>query len=75
MTPNHKEDNKGIFETIPGHTGIVTCVRFVQNELMSGDDQGWLHLHQKRDGKVRKLTIYCLRLIEAVLFSGPRFSK
>jgi hypothetical protein len=52
MTYIYKEDGKGIYETIPGHAGVVTCVRFVQNKLMSGDDQGWLHLHQKQDGEV-----------------------
>jgi hypothetical protein len=71
----HKKDGKGVYATIPGHTGVVTCVRFVQNKLMSGDDQGWLHLHQKQDGEVLNLTSSPFRLIEAILFSGSRYSK
>lgn len=45
------QNNKGVYGTITGHVGVVTCVRFVQDDLMSGDDQGWLYLHQKRDNQ------------------------
>jgi len=36
-------DGRGIFQTLPGHEGLVTCVRFVASDsFASADDKGIL---------------------------------
>lgn len=36
-------DDRGVFETLPGHEGLVTCVFFLRDDLFfSGDDKGQL---------------------------------
>ena len=62
----HKQGDKGIYGTIPGHLGYVTCVRFVRDALLSGDDQGWLHLHQKQDDQVSYLLLLVWSLSDAL---------
>ncbi|KAH7908505.1 WD40-repeat-containing domain protein [Hygrophoropsis aurantiaca] len=34
--------DRGVYETLPGHDGLVTCVQFVREDLfVSADDKGW----------------------------------
>ncbi|KAL6306683.1 WD40 repeat-like protein [Sparassis latifolia] len=36
------EYDRGVYETLPGHEGLVTCVRFIQDDrFVSADDKGW----------------------------------
>ncbi|CCM03407.1 uncharacterized protein FIBRA_05538 [Fibroporia radiculosa] len=44
------EFEQGVFETLPGHEGLVTCVRFLQDDhFISADDKGVLR-SWKHDG-------------------------
>ncbi|EKM80342.1 hypothetical protein AGABI1DRAFT_73447 [Agaricus bisporus var. burnettii JB137-S8] len=44
----------GVFEMLPGHEGVVTCVRFISNDiLVTGDEQGVLLLWKRVEGKWR----------------------
>lgn len=43
-----KEDERGVSETLPGHEGLVTCVKFVTEGLFaSSDDKGLLVLWKR----------------------------
>ncbi|KAF5363599.1 hypothetical protein D9756_000686 [Leucocoprinus leucothites] len=42
----------GIFESLPGHSAVVTCVRFLSNDrLVTGDEQGMLFLWRNNGRK------------------------
>ncbi|OCH94238.1 WD40 repeat-like protein [Obba rivulosa] len=43
------ETDRGIYETLPGHEGLVTCVRFVQDDrFLSADDKGFVRLWRRK---------------------------
>lgn len=52
------EHSAGVHQTLPGHRGDVTALRFVQSQaqsdcFVSGDAQGEVRVWREKDGKVR----------------------
>ena len=46
--------DRGVFATLPGHGGLVTCVEFIDdNRLLSADDTGSMRLWRKLNNSVR----------------------
>ncbi|TDL29335.1 WD40 repeat-like protein [Rickenella mellea] len=46
--------DRGVYETLHGHEGVVTCVRFAHGQddvIYSGDDKGYLGCWEKIDSK------------------------
>jgi hypothetical protein len=42
------ERDRGVTETLPGHEGLVTCVRFIRDDIFaSADDKGALRYWRK----------------------------
>ncbi|KAF8351519.1 WD40-repeat-containing domain protein [Amanita rubescens] len=49
-----KEADTNAQETLPGHEGLITCVRFASEQLLvSADDKGTVILWRKSDGQWR----------------------
>ncbi|KAL5487931.1 ELP2_1 [Sanghuangporus weigelae] len=48
-----EDDNNGIYQTLPGHDGLVTCVRFKSGEncFFSADDRGLVRCWRLDDEK------------------------
>ncbi|KAI9574602.1 WD40-repeat-containing domain protein [Boletus coccyginus] len=66
-----KSDNS-VYETLPGHEGLVTCVRFLRNDLLaSADDKGQVKLWQKLEKWRNTVTVHAhSRPISAISGSG-----
>ncbi|KAG5646628.1 hypothetical protein DXG03_002932 [Asterophora parasitica] len=48
------EGDRGVFQTLPGHEGLVTCVRFVSDTAFtSADDRGALFLWRRAESHWR----------------------
>lgn len=49
------EEDQGVFATLPGHEGLVTCIQFLREDAFaSADDKGVVHCwryleHQARE--------------------------
>jgi len=44
--------DRGVLETLPGHSGLLTCVKFLQDDrIVSADDTGALRLWRFVDSK------------------------
>ena len=50
--------DRGIYTTLPGHEGTVTCVRFRGNgSIVSGDSKGVLKIWRVEDNQVCVLSL------------------
>lgn len=50
-------DDRGIFQTLPGHEGVVTCVRFLApDSFASADDKGVVRYWRLFETRVRQST-------------------
>lgn len=47
-----EDDGTGVYQTLPGHDGLVTCVRFIDEDvIVSADDKGSLRYWRKVQNK------------------------
>ncbi|TFK56011.1 WD40 repeat-like protein [Heliocybe sulcata] len=45
---------RGVYQTLPGHEGLVTCTYFARDDLLlSGDDRGFMRCWQLKDNEAR----------------------
>ena len=52
------QSDNGVYETLAGHEGLVTCVRFLRNDfLVSADDKGHVRFWQNSE-KVHSLSLH-----------------
>ena len=53
--------DRGVFATLPGHGGLVTCVEFIDDSrLLSADDTGSMRLWRKLNSSVRTSRNICV---------------
>ena len=61
----HTQDktDRGLFETLPGHEGLVTCIQFIRdNSFVSADDRGALRFWRKFGSQACMYIIYCTHI-------------
>lgn len=64
--------DENIHATLPGHEGVVTCLRFVgESCFVSGDDKGVIRCWERSGSQVILTNLTCVNLLQ-VLPSGLR---
>ena len=63
-------NDRGVHETLPGHEGLVTSVRFVDDStFVSADDKGVLRLWRKLSDQACLPLMYVETLVNDIPFS------
>jgi elongator complex protein 2 len=54
--------DRGVFQTLAGHEGLVTCVRFCTDDLLAtGDEKGVLRCWRRHGSQARRLHVTLLK--------------
>lgn len=62
--------DRGVYQTLPGHEGLITSVRFVHNELfMSADDKGVVKSWRHNGTQARPACTWCLLAMTSHLYT------